>query len=214
MSAQRALRVMHVLNELRPSGAEQMLRLAAPSFHRAGCELHVQATGDVPGAFAGALENAGYRVHHRPWVRSPRFYWRMASEWRALGIDVVHVHCERGSLGYVLAARAVGATSIVRTVHNHFAFNGALRVRRAFERRRAERLGTHWVSIAPGVHANENERFGVHPTLIANWYDSERYVPPSDEEASAARAGLGIDAGATVLLVVGNCSTIKNHELL
>lgn len=214
MSANDRLRVVHVLNELRPSGAEQMLRLAAPLFRAQGCELHILATAERPGPYAAPLEEAGYRVHHAPWSPGPRIYWHLARQWRRLGVGVVHVHAERGNLGYVLAARGAGASSVVRTVHNHFAFDGALRLRRSVERRIAERLGTHWVSIAPGVEANERERFGVDSTLIGNWYDSTRFVPPSAAQAASARGALGIDPTCTVLLVVGNCSAIKNHAML
>ena len=208
------LRVLHVLNELLPSGAEQMLRLAAPQFRAAGCDLHILTTGLQPGSFAAPLQAAGYRIHHRPWSRWPAFYVALARDWRGLAFDVVHVHAERGNFGYLLAAHAAGASSVVRTVHNHFAFDGVLRLRRAIERRIAARLGTHWVSIAPGVDDNERDRYGMRPTLIANWYDSTRYATPSAAQVAAARQALQIDARTTVLLVVGNCSPIKNHDLL
>lgn len=208
------LRVLHVLNELRPSGAENMLRLAGPMFKAAGCDSHVLSTGAEFGPYAPALAAAGYTVHHRPWQRTPRFWIELIAQWRLLRFDVVHIHAERSNFGYALAARCAGASTVLRTVHNHFQFRGALRWRRAIERRLAARLGTHWVSIAPGVHDNEQRRFGARPVMIANWFDSARFVAPDRAAIAAARQRLQLSAQSVVLLVVGNCSLVKNHGLL
>jgi glycosyltransferase involved in cell wall biosynthesis len=210
----RTLKVLHILNELMPSGAENMLRVAGPSFQAAGCELHVMSTGAAVGPYAQPLAEAGYTVHHRPFAKSPRFFLELARAVRSGGFDTVHLHAERGFFWYVLALRWAGVRRIVRTVHNNFAFGGLLRARRSVERRLAEWLGVRFVSIAPGVDQNERQRFGTHPRLIPNWFDSARFTPPTPVEVATARAALGIAPGRFVLLSVGNCSEVKNHALL
>lgn len=208
------LKVLHVMNELKPSGAESMLRLAGPRFAAAGCESHILSTGKIEGAYATALRNAGYDVHHRPHSRAPTFYLALSKWWREEGFDVIHIQSERGFFAYVLAARWAGIRRILRTVHNNFNFDGFLRLRRGVERRLSERLGVRIVSIGPGVHRNESERYGVHPKMIVNWYDSERFSPLEVLSRIALRAKLQLPAETFILLSVGNCSKVKNHTAL
>src|SRR5690606_34397493 len=51
--------------------------------------------------------------------------------------------------------------------------------------------------------------------LIHNWYDSARFQPPSIEERVQARNLFGINNEETfVIVMIGNCSSQKNHEFL
>lgn len=208
------MKVLHVLNELRPSGAEIMLRIAAPLFREHGVECEIVATGDTPGPYAGALERVGYRIHHIPFRRSPAFFLRLARFARQGGFDLVHFHAERAFIAHVFAARLFGFRKLVRTVHNNFAFDGWLRKRRAIERRLAEVLGTRYIAIAPGVEHNERERYGTRPQLIPNWFDGARFGVTGEPERIAARSALGCGAEEFVLVSVGNCSPVKNHSAL
>jgi glycosyltransferase involved in cell wall biosynthesis len=208
------LRVLHVLNELRPSGAEIMLRIAAPLFRENGVECEVLSTGDTLGPYAPMLEAAGYRIHHIPFARSPAFFLSVARFAKQAGFDVVHLHAERAFIAYVLAARLIGAGKLVRTVHNNFNFAGFLRMRRGVERRLAERMGVRFIAIAPGVEQTERRLYGTTPLLIPNWFDSGRFHPATPAERTAARASLDIGADEYVMVTLGNCSPVKNHTAL
>lgn len=210
----RPLRVLHVLNELRPSGAEIMLRIAAPLFRENGVECEILSTGKSVGPYASVLEAAGYRIHHIPFARSPSFFMSVARFARRSGYDLIHLHAERGFIAYVLAARLAGMRNLIRTVHNNFNFRGLLRVRRGLERRMAERLGVRFVTIAPGVDQTERRLYGTSPTLIPNWFDDAHFQPATPDERARARVALGICDDEYVMVTVGNCSTIKNHTAL
>ncbi|GBL45102.1 glycosyltransferase [Sulfuriferula multivorans] len=208
------MKVLHVLNELRPSGAEIMLRIAAPLFRENGVECELLATGETVGPYAPVLEAAGYRIHHIPFARSPAFFMAVARFAKRSGFDLVHMHSERGFIGYVLAARMAGLRRLVRTVHNNFNFGGWLRMRRGFERRLAERLGVRFIAIAPGVEQTERRLYGTSPLLIPNWFDSAHFHPVTPEERAAARAAFGVRPDEYALVSVGNCSVVKNHTAL
>lgn len=208
------VRVLHVLNELRPSGAERMLRTAAPVFREVGVACDILSTGQVVGAYAGALEEAGCRVHHLQWSRSPAFFAAVARLTRRGGYDVVHLHAERSFFACVVALRLAGVKKLVRTVHNNFDFRGALRFRRGVERRMAQRLGVRFIAIAPGVDGTERRCYGTSPVLIPNWFDSAQFQPVTVAERAAARAALGIAEHEYTLATVGNCSETKNHTAL
>lgn len=206
------LSVLHLLGELRPSGAETMLVSAAAAFRAAGVRAAVLATGATPGPFAGEMARAGYEVLHLPFRRHPLFFVRLAALLRQHRCDVVHVHTEAASFWKGLAALAPGGRrAVLRTVHNNFPFEGRLARARGWQRRLLARLGVQHVSISPSVRDNEATRFGLATTLIPNWYDSRRFRPASAAERDTARHALGVAPGTRLVLSVGNCSPIKNH---
>jgi glycosyltransferase involved in cell wall biosynthesis len=207
------MKVLHVLNELKPSGAETMLRSAAPYWREHGVTCEILATGAAEGEFAETLRSAGYPVHHLPRRRSPAYFMDFRRFVRDGGYEWVHQHAEGASYWFGLATMSAGA-KLVRTMHNNFAFTGNLRWRRAMQRRHLQSLGARFVSIAPGVQQNERDRFGIASELVMNWVDTERFLPISREERAAARARWGFTEQDLVLVTLGNCSAIKNHTVL
>lgn len=205
------MRVLHVLNELLASGAEVMLREAAPYWH--DIDSHVLATEDEVGPFAPDLREAGFTVHHLPFAKRPRFAVDLYRLLRQHKPDVLHIHTERANLLYVLVARFAGIRAVVRTVHSSFAFEGRLRRVRRAQRGLARRLGVVHVSIGPLVQSTERTVFGNETEMILNWY-SPRFVPVSPEERRALRSQLGIPEEAFVIVTVGNCAPVKNHGAL
>lgn len=207
------MKVLHVLNELKPSGAETMLRSAAPYWREHGVSCEILATGAALGEFAAALNESGYPVHHLPRRHSPKYF----IDFRRFVADGkyqwVHQHAEGASYWYGLAAMSAGA-KLVRTVHNNFSFIGNLRWRRAMQRRHLQSLGARFVAIAPGVQQNERDRFGITSELVMNWVDTKRFLPISPEERAAARARWGFAEQELVLITLGNCSEVKNHGVL
>lgn len=207
------MKVLHVLNELKPSGAETMLRSAAPFWQEHGVACEILATGKTEGEFAETLREAGYPVHHLPRRRSPAYFMDFSRFVREGNYSLVHQHAEGASYWFGLASLHGGA-KLVRTVHNNFAFDGNLRWRRAMQRRHLQSLGARFVAIASGVQQNEQERFGITSDLVWNWIDTDRFRPISIEERVAARARYGLTERELVLVSLGNCSAVKNHSAI
>jgi len=143
-------------------------------------------------------------------IRMVTSLWRLLRSTRP---DCVHVHAERASI-VTMCLPALLRIRVVRTVHSAFGFEGWLRARKQIERRTARLAGVHFVAVSPSVQANENERFSNECQLILNWFDQSQFSPPSADQKRQARRILGIDAHASVIAVVGNCSEVKNHQLL
>ena len=59
------MKVLHILNELKFSGAEIMYTNAAKIFQDLGCELTVLETSSSYGEYAPYFEEAGYKVIHK-----------------------------------------------------------------------------------------------------------------------------------------------------
>jgi glycosyltransferase involved in cell wall biosynthesis len=205
------VRVLHVLNELRPSGAESMLRVAATLWRENGIECEILSTGETLGSYELSLRNAGYPIHSLPFSRSfafPIAFYRFLKKQR---FDVVHLHAERANFWLGFAARLAGAPSVVRTIHNVFEFHGVLRLRRRWQRALLSWMGVIHVSISASVEACERERFRNETVRIENWYDSIHFVPPTAEERRRARLRLNIGDEEFAIVSVGNCAPAKNH---
>lgn len=198
------MRVLHVLGELRPSGAETMLRAAAGSWREQGIEGEVLSTGSEPGPYAEELRAAGYRVHHLPFAKSAGFlvaFYRLVREG---GYDAVHLHTERAAFWYAALAWAGGQRRLVRTIHAAFGFEGMLRVRRGVQRWMMRRMfGVRMVACGESAAALEWERFRNRVTVAGNWFDSERYRRGEETR--------GTGGGPLVVVTVGNCAAVKNH---
>lgn len=205
-------RVLHILNEIRPSGAETMLYLAASCWKEQGCELTALSTGEQCGPFADRLMASGFEIRHLPFRKSLRFFLELVTLMRRF--DVVHIHTERGAFEYALAAKVAGVKSIARTIHSYFRFTGRTRYLRILRRNFSRWLGVRHISIGPSVASNEYHRFGNCTTTIPNWFDELRFRTPTDNERNEARSRLNLKHGQWALISVGNCGYAKNHEAI
>ncbi|HBN08158.1 MAG TPA: hypothetical protein DD435_05775 [Cyanobacteria bacterium UBA8530] len=207
-------KVLHVLNELNPSGAEVMLHCAAKTWQSRGIDGDILSMGKQKGSFASVLERSGYHIHHVPFEKSIGTLLAFYRLLRKQGPDVIHIHTERCNFWYALLAFLAGVPVIVRSIHNVFSFSGTLRWRRMIQRRLLTWLGVKHVGVGASVQKNEGTRYRNPSLLIPNWYDSRHFRPPTPEERSQSRQQLGI-LDQLVIVSIGNCEGMKNHpELL
>jgi glycosyltransferase involved in cell wall biosynthesis len=207
------VRVLHILNELRPSGAETMLRLTAAPMRARGVELHILTIGADAGPYAEALGSAGFEVHHIPFRPIGSFVGRYLALLERSRFDVVHVHPERANFHLALLARFARA-GVVRTIHSVFPFEGRLRIERQVQRNLLRLIGVAQVAIGESVQDRERLAFRNPTRVIYNTFDETRFRLASDRVRAGERLRLGIDEGAFVVVVVGNCSAVKNRGIV
>ncbi|RZL14635.1 MAG: glycosyltransferase [Hymenobacter sp.] len=211
-------KVLHILHALRFSGAEIMLKIAAPEFQRQGLELHILSDAPPESSdYTATLEAAGYTVHYLPWVASQlKNLLAVRRFFQAHQFDVIHNHTEQNFIWYSLAARQVGVPRFVHTVHSNFAFTGLVRAKRAAYRLVARRLlGVQFIAISASVQATERRVNFTPTTLVFNWIDPERFYPArSAAERQQARQALGLTPDKLVLVSVGGCVESKNHPAI
>lgn len=211
------IKVIHILHSLRFSGAEVMLRLAAHTFQAEGFESHILSDGQTVGDYAPTLREAGFIVHHRPFVNwSIPHLWRLYKFLKKHQFSVIHNHTEQNFIWYLVVARLAGISHFVSTVHNVFIFHGQVRLRRGIYRWVARHiLGTQFTAIGPSVAQVEASIYKNPTTLIPNWLDEQRFVPAHDIlEKTNAREHFGISSNTIAIISVGGCSKIKNHEAI
>jgi glycosyltransferase involved in cell wall biosynthesis len=206
------VRVLHILNELRRSGAETMLRGAGSYWKALGIEGEILCTGEALGSYATPLEDAGFRVHHLPFVRSVGFLHSIYRFFRSHRYDSVHIHTERGCFWYAGLAYLTGHRSVVRSLHGVFSFRGGLRARRYAQRLLMRRVfGVRMAAVSQSVKNVEQGAFRNPALVIPDWFDSNWYRPPTPQERQAARAAFAIDPSTLVISSVANCAEVKNH---
>lgn len=195
-----SLSVLHVLAELRFSGAEMMLLNSARAFEAAGIDFKIVSTGVQVGVLAPDFRGIGIVPAHLPFRKTPKFLWELVSQARKS--DVCHVHTERASF-WICAALRIAGVPVVRTIHSSFLFEGHLRHVRSLQRRTLAWLGVTFLSIGEEVAANERDRFGIGTTVVRNWASSQ-YAPAEREYRATVKK----------VVTIGNCAPAKNHDSL
>ena len=206
------MRVLHILNELKPSGAETMLQAAASYWQRQGVKSEILATGRIPGTFAFVLEKAGYRIHHIPFSPSQTFLRRVYELFQTGHYDIIHIHTERANFWYAVVSYLARTALTLRTVHNIFPCVKVLRLERYIQRWIMRKsFGVRTIAIGSSVKNTEWRTFKNPTRIISNWFDSNRFKPPSMEQRLDARRKLAITESIIVVTSIGNCWPQKNH---
>lgn len=213
------MKVLHILNELKFSGAEIMYVAAAPVFQKLGCELSVVNTAKDLGEYASFFENAGYKVYHwwypgrtnfnywRKWI----YYWKVIRFLKKEHYDVVHIHRSDMKWGMSYCAWRSGCKPVY-TFHNVFHSHWYSYVYHWWLRWSAKHLfGCVFQTISDSVYDNEKEYYHDNTIKIYNWYDSNRFFPAQKGERELVKNKLGILEMSPVLISIGGCSPIKRH---
>lgn len=210
------MKVLHILNELKYSGAEIMYCGAASNFQNMDCELTVMATAKDIGEYAPQFKKAGYEVVHLPcgkgFFAKILFLKKLVSFIKLNKFDIVHIHSHKMLWWGAVASRLSGCRSIY-TFHNVFK-SRRITYPLHFLRRWIPRniLGCSYQTISDSVEENELCHWHNRTTKIYNWYNSNHFSPSDHTEQIQFRQSLQIPNEAKVLISVGGCSDIKRHD--
>lgn len=178
---------------------ERMLVSARHELSKREIDTVICAQGrDNP--YASELRACGFSVVEMGSLWSLRGLMQFRRVIRSECPALVHVHSERSALPAILIARAEHVP-VVRTIHNVFSPSPLKRLYRILAARVTDRMTSEIIACSPDVAANE-ATYGRSPRVIWNWVD-ERFFGASLPSAEAA-----------AVLTVGNCSAIKQHDLV
>lgn len=207
------MKVLHILGQLNPSGAETMLYAAGPLLKDFGITSEILSNGPTVGPYAKQLSSVGYAIHHIAFKKNPLFFWEVFKLLKSNDYDVVHLHTEGANFWMGMVILLTGKRYL-RTIHSNFPFTGFLGWRRKWQRQLLSRLGVIHISISQSVHDTEYKHYRLQTQTIPNWYDSLRFTRTTLPQKVSARQLLNISENSFVLVTVGNCSPIKNHPAL
>ncbi|CAM3572576.1 glycosyltransferase family 4 protein [Zobellia roscoffensis] len=211
------MKVIHILNELKFSGAEIMYVSAATEFKKLGCELLVVNTAQNMGEYAEQFSEAGYQILHWPYkangIRENIAYVREVITFlNTEKIDVVHIHRSSMRLLMSYCAWRAGCKSVY-TFHNVFPTNWYSYVYHVGQRWLIKNVfGCKFQTISDSVYQHEKNFYFNNTCKIYNWYDNIRFFPATKIEKLEARKQLNIPEEAFVIISIGGCSHIKRHS--
>ena len=207
------MKILHILDEIKYSGAEVMLKNSAYLFINKNFELHALSTGNNVGIYSSKLKTAGFKIHHIPFRKTLIFFIEISKLLVKEKFNVVHIHPERAFFWYSVIAKFSGTKSIVRTIHNVYTFEGYLRFKRKLQRFITNRfLNVIFISVSKSVKSVEKEFFNNETIIIKNWIDEFDLVPPKNEQEKLnAKKKLKLSLDNIIIVSIGNCSKVKNH---
>lgn len=213
------MRVLHLFNEIKFSGAEIMYASAAGLFQKDGVEMYAFSTGLELGDFVGEFERNRIKVFHHPikkgidlsfsLVKSYiNFYHFLIDE----KIDILHIH--RSDLYTAAFVARLAGVKTIKTMHSVFK-----NPKRTLFFARAKRFIARYLfkvkfqTIGESVYENELIYYRNPSIRINNWYNKSLFFPAQDEkERRLQRERLGLNPNAFVLISVGGCTNNKNHS--
>lgn len=212
------MKILHVFNDLKFSGAEIMYVNAATIFRDKGIELFALSTGNGQSEYAKNFENAGYKVLFKHYHGIRNFYLRLPFLiWlirflRKEQIDVVHIHRKAAMWGVAFCAWVAGKKSVY-TFHSVFPFKKSTFIYHFMVRWTAKNIfRCNFQTISDSVFEHELKKYFNKTIKIYNWYNSDKFYPAVDEEKNLLRKELGIDQNTLVLISIGGCSDVKRHS--
>lgn len=210
------MRVLHILSELRLSGMEMMLLNSASEWQKHGILIEILATGTDVGVAGRKLEEVGYKIKHIPFDQNRIVsFLKLRNFLNQNNFNIIHIHTERNFFMYVLNSRITGHNNIVRTFHSIFqpmSLKG--RARRHFDRKLSKIMNVKYISVGDSVAKNELDNYYTKSETIYNWYDNHKFSILNLGQKGGLRIENDISENAFVISTVGNCSSIKRHELI
>lgn len=214
------LRTLHVIDSLGPGGAEHSLVELLGAL-RASLDPTVVVLRTRPDAatLTARVEAAGVPVRIVPVTG-------LRAIVRSLRPDVVHTTLLSSDIAGRLAAWGTGVpvmTSLVNTTYDPVrradpaVSSAKLALVRAVDGWTARRLTKRFHAITEAVRDAAVRDLGIDParvTVVPRGRDAGRLGTPSPQRRAAARAALGIEAEAPVVVTVGRQEFQKGHDVL
>ena len=200
-------------------GGERVALDLASGQQRPGVEvLAVSLEEPADGPMAAEYAARGVeivRVHKRPGGAltgvDPSLWWRLSTVFTRRGINIVHTH-NPPPLIYGAPASFFARAGCVHTKHGA----NAMPAKRRVLVRAASRFCDAYVAVSATTAAEaarDRDVAGAKLMTIENGIDLSRFAP-SPEARAAARAELGLPAGAFVVGTVGRLVREKNQAAL
>ena len=119
MGVKQPLRVLQLITELRPGGAERIVYELARGLPPERYAVQVCSLRPCTGALAESLRQAGLPVHSLEMACKCdlRAYWRLANLLRSERIQLLHSHLFHANLLGRLAARRAGTPAVLSLIH-------------------------------------------------------------------------------------------------
>lgn len=213
------MKVLHIFNEIKHSGAEIMYAKAASFFQKNGIELHAISTGNSIGDFNQTFIDKGIKTYHLPFpgkrfsvIKRLLYFFNFYKFIKLHQIDVLHIH--RNDIFTLGLVAKVAGVPTLKTMHSVFKNRWLTRPYAILKRWKARNFyRITFQSIGESVYSNELSYYKNPSVKINNWYDATSFYPAINQnEKQEIKQQLGLSLDSFVIISVGGCSHIKNHH--
>ena len=211
-----SMKILHILNELRYSGMEMMLINSSLEWKNYNVDIVILSTGAHFGEAAESMNKIGYGLNHISFANNKlRSFFTLRKYLKRNKFDVIHIHTEVNFFIHVLNCWFSGNKCIVRTFHSIFKPSSIKgRLRRHIDRKVVKLFNVKYISVGDSVARNELQNYGTQSETIYNWYDNNLFFPKNEKEKEDLRSKFDIKEDTFLIVTVGNCSSIKRHNLI
>ena len=219
--APKRVRVLHLIDTLRPGGAEELVFTTVRHLDRHRFDPMVAVLGP-PLDLMPEIESAGVPVavfNVRGPSDWPRAIWNLARFMRRNRVDIVHTHLRWSNVLGRLAAVISRTPCVVTTLHHLDytywpAMSISARLWKAIDLLTAIAINDGLVAVSEAVRRDYVRRIAPRRVaLIYNYLDIAAFGQPVETRA-AARHALGWCDEDFVLLAVGRLAPEKGHAYL
>jgi glycosyltransferase involved in cell wall biosynthesis len=211
------MKILHVFNELKFSGAEIMYVDSATFFQSKGHQLFAIATGENIGEYSIYFKNANYEVFHNQMPPLKNYFKRIKYSYciylflKSHKFDVVHIHSSNSKWVFALCAWLNNVKSVY-TFHNVFSTNWYSYFYHILIRLSCKYIfKCRFHTISDSVFKNESKLFHNKTNLIYNWYNDIRFYPSNNLEIIQIKKKLNLTINSFIIISIGGCSEIKRH---
>src|SRR3990170_5609057 len=205
----RHQRILHLIGDLTPAGAEKVVVTLANGLINLGYEVAICAREG--GSLLNSLHRVPVFINRKRGLLDPRHLLRLCRLARRHRFDLIHSHLFGNDL-YAFLAGSITRTATILTVHGEDSFLNP-------GRRRFYRVAAKHVSKIVAVSKSLYERLvgelGISPekvALIPNGIDSSWFL--ANDNGHDLRAALNLPAQAPIVGAVGRITPVKGYDLL
>jgi glycosyltransferase involved in cell wall biosynthesis len=214
------MKVLHIFNEIKYSGAEMMYLNAVPIFKEKDITLIALGTGEIVGDFAPQFGAIGIEIIHLPLPNNCfslgflfKYFYSFYQIVKNKNIDVIHIHRSTYYLFFSFVGFLTNKRTI-RTVHNVFKHRKITWIKGMMERLISRKVfGLIFQTIGDSVYENELHYYKNPSIKINNWYNSNKFYKTNDfDEKRRLREKFNIPLDSFVIISTGGCNHTKNHH--
>ena len=207
------MRVLNILGSLNYSGAELMILNSKKDFEKIGIINDILITNPIKGKAYSNFKKNNFHINQIVFNKKKIIkiffnflvFFKLIIFFFKKKYDVIIIHTEANNLKLSLAIKFFSKSQVIRVIHSVFKPSIIFKLRRKIILYFLKNLNVKFISVSNCVKKNELVLYKNKSHLINNFFDTKRFKILNSKKTNDK---------INKIFVVGNCSKIKNHEII
>jgi glycosyltransferase involved in cell wall biosynthesis len=218
----KKIKILNVLSSLDYSGVEMMLATSNRYMKKENIKSFILSTSHKIGPAHNLLKKKDHQIKYisfsghklfRPIIRFFSFF-TLLNFLIKNKFDIINIYTEANFFKISLCAILSGNRRVIRTINNVFFPSFVFHLRRKIIIKFCKLLNVKFITYSNSILKNELVNYNLKVKLLNTWYDERKFSYINYKTKEKLRKKYKISKNTLVLLSVGNCSIIKNHNLI